>query len=176
MRLLAVLFVAACTGAPSAPSAPSPVPQTAPVAAPVAAAPVAQATQAESITIDAPWVRAMPPGSPNTALFGTLNNASTAQARLVAGSSPLAGTVEIHTHVEAEGVMQMRQVEGLDVPGQGHLHLAPGGDHVMLIGLVQPVADGHTATVTLRFADDSELVVHAPVQVTQIAPHGGHDH
>ncbi len=144
-----------------------------PAVPPPAASP-AGPTQASSATVEGAWARAVPPGTPNSAVFFTVSNGSAALAEVVAATSPAAGAVELHTHVDDGGVMRMRRVEGLAVPGRGHLHLQPGGDHVMLIGLVAPLAEGGTVPVTLTFRDGSALEVQAPVRAAP--PAAGHDH
>jgi copper(I)-binding protein len=49
------------------------------------------------------------------------------------------------------GVMRMRPLEGLDVPKDGTVELKPGGTHVMLMGLKQPLQSGATLELDLKF-------------------------
>jgi len=63
-----------------------------------------------------------------------------------------------------DGVMQMRQVEeGLPIPAGGSLALAPGGAHLMLIGLDEPIHEGDQVTLTLEFANAAPIEVAVPV-------------
>lgn len=65
------------------------------------------------------YVRLLPPGSPNTAAFMVLRNDGDKPVKLVAGTSPEAGRVELHTHLHENGVMKMRQVESIEIPAKG---------------------------------------------------------
>lgn len=115
----------------------------------------AETVAAASVTVTDAWVRAA--DADMTAVFGVLENHSDTAARLVAAESDL-GAVELHEVVESGGAMVMQEVpEGFLVPADGERELAPGGDHLMLMGLSAPILAGDAVTVTLRFADDSEL-------------------
>ena len=170
--LLAVLLAACSTPGAGPASQPTAVIEEDPTAAP---APTATA-QADALTAEGAWVRAVPPGSKNSAVFLDLGNSGSTLVQVKRARSTAAGAVELHTHVDDGGVMKMRQVESLDVPGQGHLHLAPGGDHVMLIGLTADLHEGDEVAVTLVLADGSEKTVVAPVKTgPAMAPAHGHD-
>lgn len=113
------------------------------------------ATAAESVTVADAWVRATE--ADMTAVFGVLENDSAAEAHLVAAESDLAA-IELHEVVEDDGAAMMREVpEGFTVPAGGSHELAPGGDHLMLMGLSAPIVAGDEVTVTLAFEDGSEL-------------------
>ncbi|HEU5129964.1 MAG TPA: copper chaperone PCu(A)C [Glycomyces sp.] len=110
---------------------------------------------AASVTVADAWVRATEEGM--SAVFAVLENGSGTEARLVAAESDLAA-IELHEVVEAEGAMVMQEVpEGFTVPAEGSHELAPGGDHLMLMGLSAPIVAGDEVTVTLAFEDGSEL-------------------
>jgi periplasmic copper chaperone A len=120
-----------------------------------------------------PWVRVaiMPdsdggPDSPpvNSAAYLVLHNASDEDDALVAVESTLADTVELHTVSMVGGIMRMRAVEDLAVPAGGEAVLAPGGFHIMLIGLHAPLVEGDTAELTLRFRSGRTLSVTAPIR------------
>jgi copper(I)-binding protein len=138
----------------------SPPPPTAPVAA-----------AATAVMVHDAYVRAVAPGATVSAAFMMLHNPTAAARALVAAASPAATTVELHTHQNDGGVMRMRQVERIDVPAGGQTTLAPGGYHVMLIGLTGPLTEGATVPLTLTFDDGARLTVDAPVRA--VAPAGG---
>lgn len=121
-------------------------------------------TQAESLTVTDPWVKAA--GSGMTAAFGTLSNTSDADIDVVGASTTVNDMTELHETVEnADGSMAMRPKEGgFVVPAGGELTLAPGGDHLMLMDLKGPVAAGTTVTITLTLADGSTTEVEATVK------------
>jgi copper(I)-binding protein len=94
------------------------------------------------------WVKAADDGM--TAAFGTLTNAGAAEVRLRAAATSAAARVELHEVVSEGGAMVMRQVAGgLAVPAGGTLALEPGGNHLMLMGLTEPVRPGDEVTLTL---------------------------
>jgi hypothetical protein len=139
------------------------------------AAPAASAKAADAVKAENPFVRAVPPGQPNSAAFMVLVNSGDVAHQVVSASSPVANTVELHTHTNNNGVMEMRQISQIDVPAQGKAELAPGGLHIMLIELRQELKVGESVAVTLNFADGSTSVVDAPIQEVT-PPMGGMKH
>ena len=127
----------------------------------LAAAPTAYAQDA-SLSVQEPWVRASVPNQHATGAFMRLT--STAPARLVAVESPAARNVEIHEMAMQDNVMKMRQVAGIDLPAGQAVALAPGGNHLMLIGLNVPLVAGETAPLTLRFDNAPEITVQARIR------------
>jgi len=123
--------------------------------------PVHAGTAAEDVQVVAPWVRATPPMSPNSAAFMELHNKGEVAHALVAASGTVAQAIELHTHTNEGGVMQMRRVEQMDIPAGGVTALAPMGLHIMLIGLQGPIAEGDKVQLQLEFEDGSTTSVEA---------------
>jgi len=96
-----------------------------------------------------PWARATT--GPNGAVFVILKNHGTENDRLIKAASPLAKSAELHTHIHEGDVMKMRPVEAIDLPAGGEAKLIPGGLHVMLFGLTQPLKEGTRIPLTLTF-------------------------
>ena len=110
---------------------------------------LAAAAQAQ-VTIKDPWVRATVPQQKATGAFMQLT--ATQDAKLVSGTSPVAGVVEIHEMAMDNNVMKMRQVAGgLALPAGKAVDLKPGGYHVMLMDLKGQIKDGDTVPVSLVF-------------------------
>ncbi len=98
------------------------------------------------------------------AIYFTVTNGTDAEEQLVAASSPAAEAVELHETVDDNGVMRMvHQPEGFTIPPGGTLELMPGGKHVMLIGLDEPLEVGDTVELTLTFAQAGDQVLDVPV-------------
>jgi periplasmic copper chaperone A len=119
---------------------------------------------AESVTLKNQWVSSAQTGM--AAVFGTFANTGHHEARIVAGNSPLAGRVEVREVVpDAAGNNSMRPKEGgLTVPSGGTRELIPGGDHLMLMNLKQPLHPGADVSLTVVFDDGSTLPVTAEVR------------
>ena len=118
---------------------------------------------ADHITVSDAWARATPPGAQTGAIYLTLTNQGAAD-RLVALGTDAARAAQLHTHLHADGMMRMEQIAALELPANGTAVMAPGGDHVMLIGLQQPLVPGATATLTREFAQHEALSVSIPVR------------
>ncbi len=110
------------------------------------------------------WVKAVPGGM--TGVFGTLKNSGGQEVTVVAGSSPVAGAVELHEVVGQPGGSSMMRPKdgGFPIPADGTHILAPGADHVMLMDLKEPLKPGTDVEVTLTFADGSSLPFTAQVR------------
>ena len=120
--------------------------------------------------------------NPKTAAaFMAVENHWDAECRLTGVSSDAAELVELHTHAEADGVMKMQKIEdGIVIPAGGEHALARGGDHVMLMGLTSPLAQGDSIALTLDFGDCGTQQVEAAVdndraaEAEATAAHKGH--
>lgn len=119
---------------------------------------------ADSITAVDPYVRAVPPGQSNTAAFMVLQNSDAIPHAVVKADNPASKFTELHSHVNKDGVMEMRPVKQIDIPAKGEAKLQPGGLHIMLIDLKQPPKAGDTVAVTLTFEDGSTKQVAAQVR------------
>ena len=113
--------------------------------------------QAESAAIESPWVKTADSGM--SAGFGTLTNDSDHDITVVSVASPASPMMELHETVPNEaGQTVMREVEGgFVIPAQGSLALEPGGNHIMMMELPEPVRAGDEVRFTLTFSDDSTL-------------------
>ncbi len=123
---------------------------------------------ADNISVSNPYVRAVPPGQPNSAAFLVLKNADSADHSLVKADSPAASVVELHTHVQEGGMMKMRPVEKIDVKAGSEAVLQPGGLHIMMMDLKKPLNPGDNVPITLTFEDGSSKSIDAPVQKLQM--------
>jgi copper(I)-binding protein len=115
------------------------------------------------ITVEGPWARASAGPAMAGAAYMTLNNAGANDDRLVAASTTVSNKAELHTHIREGDIMRMRPVDAIDVPAGDVATLAPGGYHVMLIGLHQPLKEGETFPLTLTFEKAGEVTVEVTV-------------
>jgi len=128
------------------------------------------------VTVGEPWVRATVAAQKATGAFMTLT--STQNSRLVGVSSPAAGVVEVHEMKMENDMMKMRQLPALDLPAGKPVKLAPGGYHLMLLDLKQPLKDGDKIPLTLEIEDAqkvrSKVQVEAPVRPLNHAASAAH--
>lgn len=116
------------------------------------------ATTAAPLEAVQPWSRPAVAGSTGVGYVTLVNRGSTAQT-LTGVVSPLAASVEIHSSSMAGGVMRMAREDRAVIPAGGKLAFAPGGWHLMLLGLKQPLKPGDRIPATLRFADGRTMKV-----------------
>ncbi len=122
------------------------------------------------IAVEKPYARAVPQGQMNSAAFMQISNTADTQVDLIAAHSDAAKSVELHTHTQVEGVMQMRKIDKVEIPAKGSVSLAPGGLHIMFIGLTKNFNEGESVDLTLDFSDGSSQKLTVPVQM--VMPHG----
>jgi len=112
------------------------------------------------------WVRWVPPVSRATAVYLTLENSSADVETLVSVSSPIAKTGEIHQVTYENGVMTMGHMSSVHMPAGEFVKLAPGKNHIMLIGLQKPLHEGQLVEVNLGFSNAMAKTVKLPVLKT----------
>jgi copper(I)-binding protein/uncharacterized protein YcnI len=137
----------------------------------------AAAAKAGDITVEQPFARATP--AKVGGVFLTLKNSGSAADKLLKAASPVAGNVELHTHIKDGDAMRMRAVENIPVPANGQTALEPGGYHIMLIGLKQALKEGGSFPLTLTFEKAGSVTVTVPVQKAGAGgtpAAGGHEH
>ena len=94
---------------------------------------------ADDLEIDGAWVRATPPNRDVTAAYLVIRNRTDQPRELLAVETPAAAYTELHTMRQVDDMMEMKKIEGLVVPAQGEAALEPGGDHIMLFGVSDPL-------------------------------------
>lgn len=138
-----------------------------------AAAGHGKAAAAGPVQIAAPFTRATP--GKVGGVFMQIRNTGGSADRLIRAESPAAGSVELHTHVKDGDVMRMRQIPAIDVAANGETKLQPGGLHIMLIDLKQPLKEGGQVPLTLVFEKAGPVTVQVPVMKAG-AMGSGHSH
>ncbi|GAA0770196.1 copper chaperone PCu(A)C [Ideonella azotifigens] len=113
------------------------------------------------------WVRGTVAQQKATGAFMQLRSAQ--GSRLVSVATPLAGMAEVHEMKMVGDVMKMGEVAGgLELPAGKAVKLQPGGFHVMLMDLKQPLKAGDQVPLTLTFKNadgkTEQLTVQAPVR------------
>jgi copper(I)-binding protein len=128
--------------------------------------PSAQAA-APAVLVEDAWVRATVGAKDTsmTAAFMSLTNPGNVDIKLTSATSPVAGTVQLHEMATKDGKMVMQEkAGGVTVPATSHTHLSPGSDHVMLMGLEQPLKPGDEVPISLKFSDGTTHDLTVPVK------------
>lgn len=120
------------------------------------------ASAADAPKLVDPWIRATPPLVMTGAAFVTIQGGDAAD-KLTGAKTSVAAKVEIHTVKQQDGVMHMMPMDSLAIPAHNAVKLAPGGEHLMLIGLKRGLTPGETVTITLQFEHAGAVDVAFPV-------------
>jgi copper(I)-binding protein len=142
-------------------------------------------------SIDGAWARTSPMNAEAGAVYFTVSADEAVSITGVSVDSSVADRAELHETVMADmdeaddmegmddsadegdeghdhGAMMMQEVASIDVEAGGEVALAPGGLHVMLLDLAEPLELGDTIEVTLVMADGESMTI--DVEVMDEAP------
>jgi copper(I)-binding protein len=138
------------------------------------------ADSAAPIAVDGGWLRAVAAEGGNTAAYFVVCNNTDAPISIVGAASDLARAIEIHRTIRDENdVVRMAPAGDVTVEPGASVAFEPGGLHVMMMGVAEPLAEGAERSVALRLADGS--VIEIALQVKSLASaetdadeHSGH--
>ena len=123
--------------------------------------------QSGELVVDSAWARPSPQGAPASAFYMIIDNDTERQDVLLHVRSDVCDAVEIHrTSIDEEGVMRMAPVPAgqLVIPAGESMILAPGGLHVMCVGLAEPLLEGQEVLLTLDFEVAGSIAVSAGIR------------
>ena len=128
-----------------------------------------------SLKIEDAKARATVPAQKMSGGFMKIENKGGAD-KLLAASSSVSKTMELHTMSMEGNVMKMREIKAIEIPANGKVELKSGGLHLMFIDLKEQLKPGSTIKVKLKFEKAGEVEV--PFKVMGHPAHGepGHDH
>ncbi len=127
----------------------------------------AQTPPAPSISVEKAWARPTVAAVKTGAAYVTIIDRG-APDRLIGASTPIAGEAGLHETIHDGDVMKMRPVDGLPIPSNSPVTFTPGGYHIMLMGLKQPLKAGQTFALALKFQNAG--TVETMVTVRAAAP------
>ncbi|ADP96610.1 MAG: copper chaperone PCu(A)C [Marinobacter sp.] len=117
------------------------------------------------VTVDHPWSRPTPPGTPMGVGYMSISNSGSSDITLVGAATPRAGNVSIHETSMHDGVMRMAPVKGgLAIPAGTTVELKPHSFHLMLEKLKSPLREGESIPLTLTFEGADEMQVELNVE------------
>ncbi len=110
------------------------------------------------------WTRESPMRDLAGAAYMVIHNSTDSDDALIGVTSSAAEHVELHlSSMDDEGMMSMNQVTEIPVPAQADAVLEPGGYHVMLVDLVEPLLEGAEVELSLEFMNAEPQTISAPV-------------
>lgn len=116
----------------------------------------------DTIHVADAWARS--PSEDVAAVYFVAHNGQEVEDRLIGASSPVAGRAEVHETVEEDGEMVMRPVEAVPIGPDEEVRFEPGGYHVMLFDLTEPLEVDSTITVVLEFERAGQIPIEAIVK------------
>jgi copper(I)-binding protein len=128
----------------------------------LASAAVAQ-TAPSGVMVEHAWARATSPGAKTGAVYLTIMDHG-GPDRLIGFATPVASMAQLHETTMQGDVMKMRQIDGLAVTDKGPVTLAPGGYHVMLMGLKGPLRQGETFPLSVTFEKAGTIQITVAVE------------
>ena len=132
---------------------------------------------ADNIMVMDAYARVASKVAKSGAAFMMIHNHSDQEDRLVAAASDVAKRVELHTHLEENGVMKMTKLEdGMIIPAGGMHALKRGGDHVMFMGLTRSLEHGDMIEVTLTFKHAGDVKMTVPIDLERQDKMSAHTH
>ena len=127
------------------------------------------------LNLESFWIRAMPPGQPMTAGYGTIINSSDGPTTILGASVTFADKVEFHETVTVDDAVRMQPMEGLTLEAGESLTLTPGGAHLMIMGVTTMPSEGANVALCVQ-TNDEETCTKAPVMRQAPAAMDMHHH
>ena len=138
---------------------------------------LAGAASAAGVHVEDGWARATVEGMKMGGAFMKIHNDEAKQDFLLGGSSPVAERVEVHTHINDNGVMRMREVKGgIPLPAGQTQELKRGSYHIMFFGLKKPLQEGDKFDLNLKFKNAKPQKITVTVKPMQAGAMPAHDH
>ncbi len=108
---------------------------------------------AHDLRIEKPVLRVASPVSKTGAGYMVIRNTGRTADTLLSVATDASNRSDLHGTIQSGGVMKMRaQADGVPIAPGGRVVFAPGGLHIMFIGLKKPVPPGTKVPARLTFA------------------------
>ena len=125
-------------------------------------------SQPPEISISGAWSRATVAGQSSAAVYLTVANTGGGDDKLLNVSTPI-GQATIHSSTMDNGVMRMRPVREVDIPAHSTVQLKPGGTHIMITGVKQPLIAGTRFPLAVHFDRSGDRRIDADVRPASTA-------
>lgn len=136
------------------------------------------AAEAAGLEVQGAWVRLPPPVSDTAAVYAVFRNPGAKDVRITGVSVNKAAGVAASAMLHTMAGGRMHMLKSLDVPAGGEVRLAPGGMHIMLMGLKHALTAGEKVRLELIYADGTHQPIEAVVRDARgdAGGMGGMDH
>ena len=121
------------------------------------------ALASDIMVMDPRAAASLTPNARTGAVYLMLMNHGATTDALLKVTSPAADMAMAHQTLEEDGVMKMREITRLELPPQATFAMAPGGSHIMLVGLKAPLKEGNSLSLVLTFERAGEITVDVPI-------------
>ncbi len=115
------------------------------------------------VVITNSFSRALPPHVQNGAVFFEITNKSEKEEFLIRSTTPISKVIEFHQHTNENRIMRMKKIDSISIKHNSKVSLSPGGLHIMLIDLKQPLIEGETFPLTLFFKNSGDITISVPI-------------
>jgi len=132
------------------------------------------ASENSAIVADNGYARESIPGTTISSAYMMLKNVSSKNLRIIAASSSVSDRIEIHEHTMENGLMKMRQRDGVEILANDSTIFQPSGFHLMIFDLKQPLKAKENIMITLHFDNQSSLDVNYLVKGLKQKKHHHH--
>ncbi|MYB35132.1 MAG: copper chaperone PCu(A)C [Gammaproteobacteria bacterium] len=123
---------------------------------------------AEDISVSETWSLAVPPTSKNSVVYLLIQNNGSDADMLMGATTEVSRSVELHTTLHDHGQMKMHHHHSLEIPGNSSFIMEPGGHHIMLVDIFEPLTPGQKFDLTLNFMKGGEIKTE--VEVVELPP------
>lgn len=124
----------------------------------------AAASAEPTVAVERVWSKATPPNATAAVVYLTLSNRGQVSDRLLRIASPVSDRAEVHSMRMVDGVAMMQPLnDGVELPPGDDVAFAPGGLHLMLVGLNAPLVEGQAFSIELTFERASSVIVEVHV-------------
>jgi len=131
----------------------------------------AQAAYATDLVAKNAWVRLVPSVAQNTAAYMLVRNVGADDVKLIGVTCDVAASADLHGMRMDDNRMVMFPLQEVNVPAGGEVAFAPGGMHMMLMGLKHSLKEGDVIEIVLHVSNGESLAVSAPVRDMRMGQH-----
>ncbi len=132
---------------------------------------IATASAHVEVVISNSFSRTLPPNVQNGAVFLEIVNKGEKEDFLIRSTTPIARAVEFHQHTHEDGLMRMKKIDSIPIMYNTKVSLSPGGLHIMLLDLKQPLIEGENFPLTLFFKKSGDITISVPILGTDANLH-----